>query len=223
MRKSVIIVAGGSGTRMKQSIPKQFIEILEKPVVVHTIEAFLLYDPSIDVVLVLPEAHFDTWLDIKASFLPNQSVRLAKGGHSRFQSVKSGLDQVSADLVAIHDAVRPIISPSVIAASFATAAKHGSGVAMVPLKDSIRSVRGPESKSEDRSSFQLVQTPQTFKVVEIKSAFEQGESSSFTDDASVYEAAGMKVHISPGDYSNIKITTPEDLKIAEVLLEQLKK
>lgn len=218
MHESVIIVAGGSGSRMKQILPKQFIEILGKPIVVHTIEAFLAYNPSIQLILVLPEMHLPTWRTIQNDFLSEVDIITAAGGNSRFQSVKSGLSHVSGNLVAIHDAVRPIISTSVIAASYDQAKATGSGIAMVPLKDSIREKVGDQTQARDRSLYMAVQTPQTFQTDLIRRAFEQQESSLFTDDASVLEAYGHPIEVVTGDYSNIKITTPEDLVLAEALL-----
>lgn len=209
--------------RMKQAVPKQFIKILEKPIVVHTIEAFFLYDPLINIILVLPQAHRSTWEEIHQQYLPHIQIAVALGGNTRFQSVKSGLQQVSDGYVAIHDAVRPLVSAKTIASSFESAQNYGSGVAMVPLKDSIRQISNDHTKADDRSKFLLVQTPQTFRVSEIQKAFELKESSSFTDDASVYEAAGMTVLVTEGEYSNIKITTPEDLLVAETLLKFSKK
>jgi len=223
MQKSVIIVAGGSGTRMQQSLPKQFIEILEKPIVVHTIEAFLAYDQSISVVLVLPSAHFSTWRALAERFFPTTPIHLEAGGATRFQSVKSGLRVINEGLVAIHDAVRPLISPQVIAESFLSAEQKGSGVAMVPLKDSIRRKVEGKTVAEDRAAFFAVQTPQTFQVAQIKKAFEQAELETFTDDASVYEHAGMLVSPVTGEYTNLKITTPEDLILAEAIMNQRKK
>lgn len=211
-------MAGGSGTRMKQPLPKQFIDLSGKPVLVHTIQAFLAYDPSIAIVLVLPREHVDTWEGIHGAYLPEVPVQVAFGGPSRFQSVKAGLQYVPAGLVAIHDAVRPLISAEVIGASFESAQAHGSGVVMVPVKDSIRMQVNGSTLAQDRSRYFAVQTPQTFDVALIKRAFEQEELPTFTDDASVYEAAGGKVWPVAGDYSNLKITTPEDLIVARALL-----
>jgi len=220
MRKSVIIVAGGSGTRMGLSIPKQFVEISEKPILAHTIDAYLNYDLEINVILVIPEIHFSTWDDIHQKHFPNQRITVAKGGNSRFQSVKSGLSCVSEGLVAIHDAVRPLVTWKVIDECFDVAKDQGSGVAMVPLKDSIRVVSEVNTKSVNRSDYFIVQTPQTFQVDLIKKAFEVEENSSFTDDASVFEYSGGVVQRVMGDYQNIKITTPEDLIIAEALINK---
>ncbi|MEP4532625.1 MAG: 2-C-methyl-D-erythritol 4-phosphate cytidylyltransferase [Cyclobacteriaceae bacterium] len=217
---SVIIVAGGSGSRMNQTLPKQFTRLHGKPVLVYTIEAFLTFDPEIHIVLVLPEAHFQTWKAIQNEFLPNVKLEMVVGGASRYQSVAKGLAQIKSGLVAIHDAVRPCVDPKTIASSFDAASQYGSGVVAVPLKDSIREVDGAESKALDRSKYQVVQTPQTFQVEKIKQAFEAGEEPFFTDDASVYEyVLGEQVKLVEGDYRNIKITTPEDLEVAALFLK----
>lgn len=218
MKQSVIIVAGGSGTRMQLKLPKQFVEVSGKPIIIHTIEVFLSYNASIDVVLVLPEEHFETWNTIQEDFMPNQKITLAKGGKTRFQSVKAGLDLIQEGLVAIHDAVRPLVTTSVIGDCFDKAEQNGSGVAMVPLKDSIRKKEGDITRAEDRSLFYAVQTPQTFRVDEIKAAFTVEERPEFTDDASVYEHSGRIVNAVEGVYQNLKVTTPEDLILAEALL-----
>lgn len=219
MKQSVVIVAGGSGTRMKQYLPKQFLMMKGKPIVVHTIEAFYSYDPNLSVVLVLPEAHLETWNDIQIEYLEGKEISIAFGGNSRFQSVKSGLEKVQSGLVAIHDAVRPLVTAEIIGESFKAAGQTGSGVVMVEAKDSIREKSGAITKARDRSDFLMVQTPQTFNVELIKKAFELEESVAFTDDATVYEADNNIVTAVPGDYRNIKITTSEDLQIAETLLK----
>ncbi|MEO9477482.1 MAG: 2-C-methyl-D-erythritol 4-phosphate cytidylyltransferase [Cyclobacteriaceae bacterium] len=220
---SVIIVAGGSGSRMNQALPKQFTPLHGKPVLVYTIEAFLTFDLEVQIVLVLPKAHFETWKTIQNQFLPNVKLQMVIGGATRYQSVVKGLAHVRSGLVAIHDAVRPCISPEIIAASFDEASQFGAGVVAVPLKDSIREVDGDESKALDRSKYQVVQTPQTFQVEKIKKAFEAGEQPFFTDDASVYEhVLGAQVRLVTGDYRNIKITTPEDLEVAALFLANKK-
>ncbi len=220
-KHSVVIVAGGSGTRMKSNLPKQFIEIAGKPVLVHTIEAFLRFDPSLEVILVLPSDHFETWERIHSHYFPGADILLAAGGTSRFQSVRSGLQLVSRELVAIHDAVRPCVTATVIKASFEAAEKFGSGLVTVPLKDSIREVEESESYARDRSRYRIVQTPQSFRTELIRKAFLQGELASFTDDATVFEAAGYQVTLVQGTYENIKITTSEDLKLVEVFLRNV--
>ncbi|WP_258105227.1 2-C-methyl-D-erythritol 4-phosphate cytidylyltransferase [Marinoscillum sp. MHG1-6] len=222
-RNNAIIVAGGSGTRMNLATPKQFLEIHEVPVVVHTIQAFLAYDPDISLVLVLPANHFDSWMLLKSSYLPDVKVQTAKGGETRYQSVKNGLELVKEGLVAIHDAVRPCVTQEVIQKSFEAAERYGSGIVTTALKDSIRKADKEYSHAMDRSLFRIVQTPQTFQVDKIKEAFQGEEKEIYTDDATVYEhVLGEQVTLVDGDYRNIKITTQEDLQVAALFLETKK-
>lgn len=226
MQHYAIIVAGGSGSRMGGAVPKQFLELAGKPILVHTIEKFLLYSLDIQIILVLPETDFPRWITLKSSYslLHSSTLSLLEivGGDTRFQSVRNGLACVGGDgLVAIHDAVRPLVSVEVIGRSFASAAEYSSGIVTVPAKDSIRQILGKDKTvALDRSTLRLVQTPQTFRVSLIKKAFEQPESPLFTDDASVAEAAGFPIHLVEGAYENIKITTPDDLLVAEALLRR---
>lgn len=212
MKKSAIIVAGGKGLRMGSEIPKQFLELNGKPIIVHTIQRFLDYDPELELVVVLPASHVELWSNLKNQFFPEANIQTAIGGDTRFESVKSGLKNISDGLVAIHDAVRPFVTPAIISKSFDAAEMHGSGVVAVPLKDSVREVQGEISMARNRDDFKLVQTPQTFRVEQIKEAYQQPYSKSFTDDATVFELAGNLVHLVEGSYANIKITTQDDLK-----------
>lgn len=219
-REYAILVAGGKGTRIKSKLPKQFLELLGKPILMHTIEAFYRYSPTITIILVLPEDDFETWQSLCEKHHFNMPLILQKGGESRFQSVKKGLEKIEgAGLVAIHDGVRPLVSEDIIGASFRLAAVHGSAVAAVRLKESIRMTDQDTTKAMDRSKFRLVQTPQTFQVDLIKRAYKIKEDPSLTDDASVAEKAGHLISLFEGSYENIKITTPEDLVIAEALLK----
>ncbi|MBC7891096.1 MAG: 2-C-methyl-D-erythritol 4-phosphate cytidylyltransferase [Sphingobacteriaceae bacterium] len=219
-----LIVAGGSGSRMGSAVPKQFLDLGGKPVLVHTLEKFFAYSPAIRIILVIPEVDFDRWKALKGlhSFIPSfpHSLIEVPGGATRFQSVRNGLSVLSGEgLVAIHDAVRPLVSVEVIQRSFEAAARFGSGVVTVPAKDSIRQVsENGSSVALDRASLRLVQTPQTFRLSLIKKAFEPKESPLFTDDASVAEAADFPIHLVEGSYENLKITTPDDLVLAEALL-----
>ena len=218
----VLIVAGGKGTRIKSQVPKQFIELKGKPILLHTVEAFLKYSANVNIILVLPEDDFDKWKDITKKFSFAKSIILQKGGESRFQSVKNGLSKINGEgLVAIHDGVRPLVSPDIIGASFRLAAVHKSAVAAVRLKESIRITDQDNTKAVDRSKFRLIQTPQTFEVSLIKKAYEIKEDASLTDDASVAERSGHLISLFEGSYRNIKITTEEDLLIAEALLKSL--
>jgi 2-C-methyl-D-erythritol 4-phosphate cytidylyltransferase len=220
LQEHALIVAGGKGTRIKSVIPKQFIELKGKPVLLHTLEAFYRYSESIHVILVLPEDDLGIWQAIVEKYKFKKPITLQKGGDTRFQSVKNGLEKIEGDgLVAIHDGVRPLVSPDIIGASFRLAAEHKTAVAAVRLKESIRMTDQDNTKAMDRSKFRLIQTPQTFDVALIKKAYELKEDTSLTDDASVAERAGHIISLFEGSYRNIKITTEEDLLIAEALLK----
>lgn len=218
-KEYALIVAGGKGTRIKSQVPKQFLEVKGKPVLLHTLEAFFRYSSTINVILVLPEDDFETWNNITKKHSFNKLITLQIGGDSRFQSVKNGLAKIEGEgLVAIHDGVRPLVSPDIIGASFRLAAVHQSAVAAVRLKESIRMTDQDNTKAMDRSRFRLIQTPQTFDVQLIKKAYEIKDDPSLTDDASVAERAGHIISLFEGSYENIKITTAEDLIVAEALL-----
>lgn len=218
-KEYALIVAGGKGTRIKSRLPKQFLELNGKPILIHTLEAFYRYSEKITVVLVLPEDDFSMWNDLCKKHNFYKSTILQKGGETRFQSVKNGLDKIEGSgLVAIHDGVRPLVSEDIIGASFRLAAVHQSAVAAVRLKESIRMTDQDNTKAMDRSRFRLIQTPQTFDVALIKQAYQLKEDPSMTDDASVAEKSGHVISLFEGSYENIKITTPEDLIVAEALL-----
>ncbi len=220
-KEFALIVAGGKGTRIKSNLPKQFIELNGKPILLHTIDAFHRYSKSLTVILVLPEDDFEVWNGICEKFNFNEPVLLQKGGATRFQSVRNGLDKIEGEgLVAIHDGVRPLVSEDIIGASFRLAAIHHCAVAAVRLKESLRMTDKDGTKAVDRSLFRLIQTPQTFDVQLIKKAYRMKEDSSFTDDASVAERAGHRISLFEGSFLNIKITTPEDLVIAEALMKE---
>lgn len=221
-KEYALIVAGGKGTRIKSKLPKQFLELNGKPILLHTLEAFFRYSENITLVLVLPEDDFTLWNDICKKYHFNKPVTLQKGGDTRFQSVKNGLEKISGSgLVAIHDGVRPLVSEDIIGASFRLAAVHQSAVAAVRLKESIRMTDQDNTKSVDRSRFRLIQTPQTFSVDLIKQAYQLKEDPTMTDDASVVEKLGHTISLFEGSYENIKITTPEDLVVAEALLKRI--
>jgi len=216
-----LIVAGGKGTRIKSKLPKQFLELNGLPILMHTINAFVRYSTSVRIILVLPEDDFEIWNALCEKFSFKVPVILERGGESRFQSVKNGLDKIEGNgLVAIHDGVRPLVSEDIIGASFRLAAVHQSAVAAVRLKESIRMTDQDNTKAMDRSRFRLIQTPQTFQIDLIKKAYQQKEDASMTDDASVAERAGHIISLFEGSYENIKITTPEDLIVADALMKQ---
>ena len=214
-----LIVAGGKGTRIKSDVPKQFLNLNSKPVLLHTLEAFYRYSEKIKVILVLPKDDFETWNSICEKYQFKKPVTLQEGGETRFQSVKKGLTKIEGKgLVAIHDGVRPLVSTTIIGASYQLAATKQSAIAAVRLKESIREMNQDSTKAVDRSHYWLIQTPQTFEVDLIKKAYELKEDTSFTDDASVAEQSGYVISLFEGSYENIKITTQEDLIIAEALL-----
>ncbi len=219
-KEYAIIVAGGKGTRIRHALPKQFIELAGKPVLFHTLEAFQRYSSSLNIVLVLPADDIQTWSDLVAKYHFDVPVTVQTGGETRFQSVKRGLEKIPGPgLVAIHDGVRPLVSEDIIGASFHLAAAHGTAVAAVRLKESIRMTDQDTTRAMDRSRFRLIQTPQTFDIDLIKKAYELREEPSMTDDASVAEQAGHAISLFEGSYENIKITTAEDLVVAEALLK----
>ena len=222
MQEYVIIVAGGSGSRMKSDIPKQFIPVNGLPVLMHTLKAFRNYSAEIKIILVLPESQFSFWNQLCQKHLFTIDYLLIAGGETRFHSVKNGLESIKEDygLVAVHDGVRPIVSREIISESFLKAAEFGTAVVSVALKDSIRRVNeNGDNISLDRATCRLIQTPQTFRLTWMKKAFNNAYQPSFTDCASVLEFEGYDIHLTEGSYENIKITTPEDLKWAEMYLK----
>jgi 2-C-methyl-D-erythritol 4-phosphate cytidylyltransferase len=219
LKKYVLIVAGGYGSRMGSDVPKQFISIAGKPILIHTFEAFLKYSQDLIFILILPADQIDNWrkICVENSFSTPHIIK--EGGATRFQSVKKGLEIIKEDgLVAIHDGVRPCVPQEVISSSFLIAKSKGSAIASVSIRESIRKVVGNNSQVMNRNDFVVIQTPQTFPINLIQKAYEIHEQDFFTDDASVYETAGMPVNLIEGSYSNIKITTKDDLRIAEAFL-----
>ena len=219
----VIIVAAGSGSRMKTGVLKQFLELCGKPVLIHSIEAFTNVYEEINVVVILPETHIDFWLELCHRHKFTLPHRVAKGGSTRFQSVKNGLSLVTGDgLVAIHDGVRPLVSRQTINNCFNDAAKYDCAIPVLPVIDSVRDVSGQTSRMLDRSVLRLIQTPQVFDISLLKKAYEQDDSLKFTDDASVFEQAGHTIHLTEGNAENIKITEKKDLLVADALLRNLR-
>lgn len=219
-KEYAVIVAGGKGRRFGSNVPKQFVELNGKPVLMHTIDAFDQYKKGISIILVLPEEDFPVWKSLCTTYKFEREIVVVPGGSSRFQSVRNGLAAISGDgLVAIHDGVRPLITPDIIATSFQAAATHGAAIAAVDMKESLREVDANGSQAVDRSRYKLIQTPQTFKVFVVKEAYETDEDPTLTDDASVVEKSGYKIFLFEGSYENIKITTASDLILAQALLQ----
>ena len=218
--KISIIVAGGKGERMNADIPKQFLEIQGRPILMHTLDVFNRFDAAMQLILVLPSVQIDLWkeLCVKHNFTLNHEI--VAGGQSRFNSVKNGLEVVKTPaLVAVHDGVRPLVSIETIARCFESAEKFDAAIPVVDLVDSIRQVTENGSQSVDRNAFKLVQTPQVFDAELLLKAYEQEYTPLFTDDASVVEALGTKIHLVEGNRGNIKITTEFDLKMAESIIK----
>lgn len=215
LKKFALIVAGGSGNRMKNTLPKQFIEIAGKPILMHTFEAFVRFDPAIEFILVLPENQFDYWEKLCAAHNFTIPFQLTKGGSVRFESVKNGLDRITEDgIVFIHDGVRPLVSEQTLQNCLDGTLIKGNALPVIPVAESLRYTDETENKAVDRSKYVLVQTPQTFNVSDIKKAYRQPYSERFTDDASLLESIGFTINNVPGNRENIKITYPEDLVYA---------
>ncbi len=218
--KYAIIVAGGKGLRMGSKIPKQFLAMKGRPIIMHTIESFHGYSEEIELILVLPPSNLTFWEELCHRYQFDIPLTVQQGGATRFQSVKKGLQAISGNgLVAIHDGVRPLVSARMIAESYKTAAKNNSAVAAVPMKNSLRKIRTNGSKAVNRARYCIIQTPQTFKVDLIKEAYTVEEKDTFTDDASVWEAVGNHVTLYEGMEKNLKITTFQDLVVAEILMK----
>ncbi|MDW3197536.1 MAG: 2-C-methyl-D-erythritol 4-phosphate cytidylyltransferase [Cytophagales bacterium] len=221
MTRYVIVVAGGKGLRMGSKLPKQFLDLCGKPILIRTLEAFHLHDPTIKIILVLPESHQAYWKQVTKEHSFNIPIQLVNGGKERFHSVKNGLDAIhEKGLVAVHDAVRPLIDPEIIENTFQSADQNGAAIAVVKLKESIRMLDGDQSKAVPRESYRMVQTPQVFKTELLKQAYKQPFQDDFTDDASVVENIGQQVVLVEGSYKNIKITTPEDLELAKTYFDE---
>ncbi len=218
----VIIVAGGNGSRMDTDIPKQFLNLLQKPVLMHTIEAFYksYYKPNI--LLVLAKKDIIYWKELVSSHSFNIPHEIIVGGDERFYSVKNGLSVIkdSKAIIAIHDAVRPLVSQAVISDSYLKAASIGNGIAAIPTKDSVRRKISNKTSAIPRDEVFLVQTPQSFQYSQLNDAYAQNFSKNFTDDASVVENFGYEINLSKGEEINLKITFPDDLLFAEMILKR---
>lgn len=215
----VVIVAGGSGKRMGVETPKQFLELAGKPVLMHTIERFHKFDKSIEIITVLPENQLRHWNELQKKYSFDIPHTLVKGGAHRFNSVKYGLEFVSVPgLVAVHDGVRPLVKPETIKRCFEAAEKFGNAIPVVSPADSLRYLEKGRSEPVNRLNIKQVQTPQVFDAALLKNAYKQQYDVSFTDDASVVEKTGATIHMVEGNRENIKITNPEDLFIAQILL-----
>ena len=218
-QKSIIISAGGIGKRMGASIPKQFLLLDGRPVLMHTIERFLAFDATMQIILVLPSNQIYFWKALCVTHEFEVAIEVVKGGKERFHSVQNGLQVANGDIIGVHDAVRPLVSKEVIERCFIGAEKYDAVIPVMPVIESIRQVGQVESRAVDRSQFRLVQTPQCFKRNVLLKAYQLKFNSNFTDDASVVEATGVPISMVEGNQENIKITSPLDLKLAELFLK----
>lgn len=220
MKFYAIIVAGGSGKRMQTAIAKQFLLLNEKPVMMHTLQAFQLSELEPEIIVVLAKTEHEYWKELCLKYNFNVPHTLIEGGKERFHSVRNGLMSIKNDgVVAIHDAVRPIVSSSLITRTYKQALELGNAIPCVSPSDSVRELEATGSKILNRDKLVLIQTPQTFDLGQLRIAYQQPFSPIFTDDASVVEASGFPINLIEGNRNNIKITFPEDLELAGFLLK----
>ena len=221
MKTYAIIVAGGSGSRMHSAVPKQFLLLNGLPVLMHTINTFHNCQAQPQIIVVLPADSHDYWNELCKTHQFNIVHELISGGETRFHSVKNGLSLINDEhsIVAVHDAVRPLINKEVIDESYECAAQYGNAIVAIKSRDSVRQIKDNRSISLVRDEIYLIQTPQTFQVEQLKFAYQQPYRANFTDDASVVEQTGVNINLISGSYQNIKITFPEDIAIAEFLLK----
>lgn len=219
MKKSVIIVAGGKGTRMGSELPKQFLPLAGVPILMYTLMAFKKYDEKIEIIVVLPRGEQEYWKQLCQEQHFSVEHRIANAGETRFHSVKNGLALVEAPgLVGVHDGVRPFVSDEVIYQCYELAEEHKAVIPVIDVVESVRHLTDGGSETVDRNDYKLVQTPQVFDVDLLKQAYKQEYTSMFTDDASVVEAMGVPVYLTEGNRENIKITTPFDMMIGAALV-----
>lgn len=219
MNKYAIIVAGGTGTRMGRSLPKQFILLKDKPVLYYTLKTFLESYTDLQIILVLPVEFTDMGQEIIDAYFDKERIKITAGGDTRFQSVKNGLALVDEEaIIFVHDGVRCLLSKELIHRCYAQAVETGTAIPAIISKDSIRLVTEEGNEAYDRNNVMLIQTPQTFHSKILLPAFQIDYKDKFTDEATVVEAYGMKVSLVEGEENNIKITRPIDLLIAESII-----
>ena len=219
MKRSIIITAGGTGKRMGAALPKQFLLLGGEPVLFHTIRRFHAFDQSAQLIVSLPAEWFSYWKELCEKHGFGISHELAAGGKERFHSIQNALQAAKGALIAVHDGVRPFPALETIANCFSMAAEKGAAIPVTEVKESLREISGNESKAVIRSRYRLVQTPQVFRSEIIRKAYEQDYHEGITDDASLVESCGVKIELVIGNEHNIKITSPVDLQLAEIILE----
>lgn len=221
MNKFAIIVAGGTGSRLGGEIPKQFLLLGGKPLLMHSIETFYKYDPSIHIIVAMHPAYTGKWTELCAEshfMIPHQ---MAPGGETRFHSVKNALALVSGSgLVAVHDAARPLATVDLMARTFKEAADHGTAIPCVPVNETVRSVENGGVNLIDRNTLRITQTPEVFDIALLRKAYKQPYRETFTDDGSVLEAMGHPILLVEGEATNMKVTLPGDIEVAEVFVRR---
>ena len=217
MKDYVIIVAAGSGSRMKAALPKQFIDLKGKPVLLHTLEKFHRFNPTLEIIVVLNAEYVQFWKDLAITLKVTIPHTVVSGGDERFFSVLKGLADKNG-IVGIHDAVRPLVSMKTLETCYSVARSRSNAIPVMEIPDSLRQVNENGSQVANRNLFRIVQTPQCFELSLIRKAFQQPYQASFTDDASVVENLGVEIHLVEGNRENFKITTPGDLSIAEAII-----
>ncbi len=219
-KRYVIIVAGGNGSRMNSPVPKQFLRLEGRPILMHTISKFTDTDAGIEVIIVIPPDQVSLWESLCAEHNFYKTAKIAFSGESRFHSVKNGLALVTEPgIVGVHDAVRPLVSSKTIIAAYKAAGMYGNAIPAVPINDSIRQIETTRNIALDRSRYCAIQTPQCFRSDILKKAYEQEYRYTFTDDATVVEALGEQIRLVDGNTENLKITSPKDIFVAEALLK----
>ncbi len=219
MKKFAVIVAGGMGSRMNHTVPKQFLLLNGKPVLYYTIKAFLQAYADLQIILVLPEAHVSAGQEIIDAFFDYERIQITVGGRTRFHSVQNGLAMINDEsIIFVHDAVRCLVTEDLIHRCYEAALDQGSAIPVVDSRDSLRMITDEGNEALERSRIKLVQTPQTFHSKILLPAFKIDYKEKFTDEATVVESFGLKVQLIAGEENNLKITSPVDLLIAERLI-----
>lgn len=223
MQKSVIITAGGIGKRMGSELPKQFLVLGGKPVLVHTLELFFKYDPNIEIILTLPNDWRGYWETVIDKYYCRVSHIVVNGGEERYHSIQNALKQCSGSFIAVHDGVRPFVSFETLDRCFSALNQYEAVVPVLKLKESIRQTNENSTNAVDRSNYRLVHTPQCFHADVLHKAYEQAYHDKVTDDACLVEEIGYTIHLVESNEENIKLTTPFDFLIAETIIQRSKK
>jgi 2-C-methyl-D-erythritol 4-phosphate cytidylyltransferase len=220
VNKIVLIVAGGSGTRMNSGVPKQFMLLQKQPVLMHTLNVFHRYKRNMELILALPESQVERWNELCKIHDFRLRHQVVSGGETRFHTVKKNIAGLpNGSLVAIHDGVRPLVSLDTIDRCFQAAAEYGNAVPCIEIPETLRRLNGKRSRQVNRTNYRLIQTPQVFLTDLLKKAYDQDYRPDFTDDAGVLESMGLTIHLVEGNGENIKITYPQDLIVAGTLLK----